>query len=234
MKKTEGRFSTGVSRDDIVKAVFDNDCNSIAEMLEEFRFAKDDTPPHFLNSSSLLAVQMLTAASMAASRETLTDETANTIIQYICHNMNLFTFLWQIKAYLKNEATEYNKLPEKIITQLKSDEYVDFDDEIAKLNKEQTEILINFILSEIKTIHKSFGPPIVKKLRELVPDCLLFGLVATNLTDPMPDSMLGIVRILGAFGHYDEEEDEDDADGTCDESCSEGGRCGKCGECENN
>ena len=45
MKKTEGRFSTGVSRDDIVKAVFDNDCNSIAEMLEEFRFAKDGTPP---------------------------------------------------------------------------------------------------------------------------------------------------------------------------------------------
>ncbi len=239
MKKTEGRFSTGVSRDDIVKAVFDNDCNSIAEMLEEFRFAKDGTPPHFMTksiASNQLAVQMLTAASMSASKGTLADETANTIIQYLCYNAEIFSLLHQVKFYFGDESADYDKLPEKVIVGLKANDPTNFGSEIADLNEEQIKIFVNFVISNIDTLDRAFSSPIIKKLRGFIPDCLLFGLVAANLEEPIPDGLLGLANILGAFDSCDGDENgyHNDEDDTCGESCSCGGRCDECGKCENN
>ena len=248
MTRTEGNFVTMVyiSKKEIVEAINKNDCKAIIEMLEGSGFSKGDTPPHFVPAARDFLTTLLATAAASAAKGTLDKKIAEILIEHAAIAVRVFNFILPARVYL--EPTEnlinFGDIPKDIRKAIKEDNTSKkILNKISSLEKNRFVLLIDYLLSgEVETISSYFTPTILRYFYEIIPDGLFFALMATSLKEPVSEIGIGMIDLGGLMsmldsvcvGNDDDDEEDENESCTCDESCSEGGRCGKCGECENN
>lgn len=218
MKRTEDYIS--LEREELCEAIYANDSAFIAEVMEGFNFVKDGTPPHFTESMHSLAFVTLEIAAIAASKDALTDEIMQLIINYTATVVDIFGFMRPAAngCCWDQGKNDYEQIPKKLKKALRENK---FSEKAAKaidaLSQEEFVALINYVVSgEIEELNIGFSLPIIRGFyqHKLLIPCLIFSYMASALRTPIPNALIELGDMFGSLFDGIKSKDENDNEET--------------------
>lgn len=179
-------------------AIYANETDKVAEILETFGFARQDLPSKYDDTMRHFARMALSAAAVAETENSITREVAVLIIEYIAPTVDVFDFLYAVCGYAYYESKENYEadIPHKLREALLKNEFNESAAEaINALSPSEFQSLVGYILGnkDIEILSSNFARRLMVYCyeRNLIPYCLVFSSMAEHVLAPLRNECHG-------------------------------------------